>query len=229
MELPIDSNQLFTDIIQKSTLKQNIYYNTSEAFQTFKRIVEHLVHNYPEAAQTIGNPRNVAFEISSNSAFEIGLKFGGDILIFVMHTNVFEIPRDNAIMRSDYIRSDKQRSYCGMINIYNFLADSFKYNRMQDIGYLIGRVYINKDNHYFIDGKRELGLIYNNFAANEMNQDNASKIIEAAVRYTLNFDLLVPPYEEVKERSVYDMRSTIDGFSLKTGKRLGFHFYEDKE
>ena len=229
MELPIDTGQLFADILQKSTLKQDIYHNTVETLNLFKKIVEELVRTYPETAQKIGNPRNVAFEVSSDSVFEIGLKFGGDILIFVMHTNVFEIPRDNAIMRSDYIRSDKQRSYCGMINIYNFLADSFKYNRMQDIGYLIGRVYINKDNHYFIDGKRELGLIFNNFAVNEMNAENAAKIIEAAIRYTLNFDLLVPPYDEVKERSVFDMRSTLDGFSLKTGKRLGFHFYEDKD
>ena len=92
------------------------------------------------------------------------LKFAGDVLIFMMHTNVFEFPRHHEIMRTSYIRDDKNRSYCGIINIYNFLADSFKYNRENDIGYLIGRVFINYENHYYIEGKKELGLIYNDFA-----------------------------------------------------------------
>lgn len=225
----IDTNKLFTDILSKSTLKQDIYQNTLATLNMFKNVVENLVKQYPSSAEAIGNPRNVAFEVNSRSDFEIGLKFGGDILMFVMHTNIFEIPRDSVLLRSTYIRSDKTRSYCGIISIYNFLADSFKYNRLQDVGYLIGRVFINKDKHYFIDGKRELGLIYNNFESNEMNESSAEKVIEAAIRYTLNFDLLVPPYDEVKMTSVYDMQTTLDGFSIKTGKRLGFQFNPDKE
>jgi len=34
-----------------------------------------------------------------------------------------------------------------MISIYNFLSDSFKFNRVNDIGYLIARVFTNKENH----------------------------------------------------------------------------------
>ena len=35
-------------------------------------------------------------------------------------------------------------TFCGIINIYNFLSDSFKYNRESDLGYLVGRIFINK-------------------------------------------------------------------------------------
>jgi len=61
-----------------------------------------------------------------------------------------------------------------------------------------------------------------------MNREAAQKIIEAAVLYTINFDLLTPPYEEVKMVSVVEMKNTIDAISIKTGKRLGFRFQEDK-
>ena len=44
------------------------------------------------------------------------------------------------------------RTYCGVINMYNFLSDSFKYNRENDLGYLIGRMFINKENT-FVEGK----------------------------------------------------------------------------
>ncbi len=101
-------------------------------------------------------------------------------------------------MRTAYVKEDDSRSYCGIINIYNFLSDSFKYNRFNDIGYLIGRIFINKDNHYFIEGKRELGFLYNNFGKHEMNRETAQQIIETAITYTINFDLLTPPYETVK-------------------------------
>jgi hypothetical protein len=156
------------------------------------------------------------------------MKFGGDILIFLMHTNVFEFSRDHDVMRTSYIREDRSRSFSGVINIYNFLADSFRYKRVNDMGYLIGRVFINKDNHYFIEGKRELGFLYNDFGKNVMNADTAGQIIEAAILYTINFDLLTPPYDAVKIVSVNDMINTLDEISLRTGKRLGFQFQQDR-
>ena len=161
--------------------------------------------------------------------FEIELKFGGDILIFMMHTNVFEFPRNHRVMNTSYVKEDKNRSYCGVINIYNFLADSFKYNRLNDVGYLIGRVFINKDKHYFIEGKRELGYLYNNFGQNELTTEIAEIITTAAIQYTVNFDLLTPPYENVKEVSLHEMRTAIDSLTLKTGKRLGFKFQADED
>ena len=132
-------------------------------------------------------------------------------------------------MKTSYIREDAIRSYCGVINIYNFLSDSFKYNRVNDIGYLIGRVFINREKHYFIEGKREIGMLYNNFAQSLINNQSARQILESAIRYTVNFDLLTPPYDAVKEVSVFDMQTTIDNIKLQTGKRLGFKFQADQE
>lgn len=176
-----------------------------------------------------GNEPPIPFEFRDRSEFELELKFGGDVLIFTMHTNVFEFSRMHEVMKTTYIREDKERSFCGVINIYNFLADSFKYNRINDIGYMIGRVFINKDLHYFIEGKREIGMLYNNFSTSAMNRDAARSIIDSSIRYTINFDLLTPPYDDVKQVSVYEMQTSIENQKIPTGKRLGFKFQADHD
>ena len=132
-------------------------------------------------------------------------------------------------MKSNYIREDKRRSYCGVIRIYNFLADSFVYNRDQDLGYMIGRVFVNNEKHYFIEGKRELGMLYNNFNTSLITSESVQGIVESAIEYTTNFDLLTPPYDEVKLVSVGEMRSDLDKKSMVTGKRLGFRFQADTD
>ena len=147
----------------------------------------------------------------------------------MMHTNVFEFSRDHQVMKSNYIREDKRRSYCGVIRIYNFLADSFAYNRDQDLGYMIGRVFVNNEKHYFIEGKRELGMLYNNFNTSLITSESVQGIVESAIEYTTNFDLLTPPYDEVKLVSVGEMRSDLDKKSMVTGKRLGFRFQADTD
>ena len=32
-----------------------------------------------------------------------------------------------------------------------------------DLGYLIGRIFINHENHFMVQGKRQLGFLYNDF------------------------------------------------------------------
>ncbi|MEZ5145698.1 MAG: hypothetical protein R2759_01090 [Bacteroidales bacterium] len=130
-------------------------------------------------------------------------------------------------MKTPYINEDIERSYCGVINIFNFLSDSFKYQRMNDAGYLIGRLFVNKDMHYFVEGKRELGFLYSNFGTSEVNAENIADILESAIYYTINFDLLVPPYDNIKEVMVQDFITALDSMQMKTGKRMGFRFQAD--
>ncbi|NVN93838.1 MAG: hypothetical protein HXX18_01005 [Bacteroidetes bacterium] len=218
---------LFDKVLNKAKLKQDVYKNTFEAAKLFKEVIVEIIDEFK--GKLSPDETRISFEYKDRDAFEMELKFAGDVLIFMMHTNVFEFSRNSDIMRTNYIHEDKKRSYCGMINIYNFLADSFKYNRENDIGYLIGRVFINKENHFYIEGKKELGMIYNNFANNIMTKEAARDIVENAILYTSNFDLLTPPYDEVKEVTVFEIQANIDNIRLKTGKRLGFKFQIDSD
>jgi hypothetical protein len=133
-------------------------------------------------------------------------------------------------MRSKYISEDRNRSYCGMIQIFNFLSNSFKHDRINDLGYMIGRILLNKEGHYFVEGKRELAQILNNFSANKITPESARDILHSAIRYTVNFDLLLPDYNNCKEISVHDIMRMEDSMvTVTTAKRLGFRFEKDEE
>ena len=214
-------------VFDKSDLKQEVYSATKEAFELFRSTMREMITLFQERTKQEG--RQVRFEFADHGDFEFEVKFAGDVLLFVMHTNVFEFSRDHQVMKSPYIREDSRRSYCGMIRIYNFLADSFLYQRDQDLGYMIGRVFVNFEKHYFIEGKRELGMLYNNFNTSLISSESVQNIIESAIEYTTNFDLLTPPYDEMKLVSVGEMRSDFDKKSLTTGKRLGFRFQADTD
>jgi len=220
------TRELFKVLRTKGKLKQDVYNKTLDAFNLFRREAEILTAQYmmkllPEKAE-------IPFEFHDRGQFEFRLKFAGDVLIFMMHTNVFEFSREHEVMRTSYIKEDKRRSYCGIIHIFNFLADSFKYNRLNDSGYLIGRAFINKENHYFIEGKREIGLLYNNFPTSSLTRQSVQSIIKSAMLYTINFDLLTPAYDTMKEVTVNEMQAALDAMLIKTGKRMGFRFEADQ-
>lgn len=220
------TEDLFKSLVRKATLKQDVYQNTLSALSLLKSGMIDLTRKYESLRN--GESKKLPFIYKDRSEFEAELKFAGDILVFMMHTNVFEFPRDHEVMKTPYILEDKDRSFCGIINIFNFLSDSFKYNRLNDAGYLIGRIFVNKDNHCFVEGKREIGFIYKDFGTSVMDQDRALEIVQSSIYYTINFDLLTPPYDQIKEVSVMEFSAVLEPMRLKTGKRLGFQFQADQ-
>lgn len=214
-------------VFNKSDLRREVYMATREAFDLFRTTAREIMQELQQ------HPRcekyKERFTFTNRGDFEFEVKFGSDVLLFLMHSNIFEFSRDHQVMKSPYIREDATRSHCGVIRIYNFLADSIEYRREQDLGYMIGRVFINKEKHYFIEGKRELGMLYTNFGTSLIDSASVQNIVESAIEYTTNFDLLTPPYDDEKVVSVGEMMSDIDKKSLVTGKRLGFRFQADTD
>jgi hypothetical protein len=54
------------------------------------------------------------------------LKVAGDTIIFHMHTNVFKLDQSHSLWKTSYLGEDELRGYFGVVNMYNFLSDSFK-------------------------------------------------------------------------------------------------------
>ena len=212
-------------LVEKSSLKQKVYDNTFEVFNLIKEVLHEMANEYNLFLK--GTDKRVKLEYRDRGKFEAEIRVAGDILIFSMHSNTFEFDRDHNIWKLSYVQQDRFNSYCGVINIYNFLTDSFKYNRLDDLGYLVGRVFINQEHHYFVEGKRQMGFLYNNFGSAIIDKESVKKIIESAILYTLEFDLLVPPYDMVKIASVAQMNTKIENSKIQTGKRLGFTFNSD--
>ncbi len=219
--------QIIDVLKRKACLKQNVFRKTIDIFNDFKTEAEKLAE---ELKKDMGNiDESVVVEFLIKGDFEFHIKFGGDILVFYMHTNVFDFPKNHNIWNNSYVKEDELRTYCGMINIYNFLADSVKYNRVNDIGYLVGRVFINKDLHYFVEGKKQMGILFNDFINETINTKKIRAIIETSMLYSLDFDLLTPPYNNMSELSVMDIIEVTNAMKVKTGKRLGFKFQTDSD
>lgn len=225
----MDKNkELFQQLIHKSELEERILENTKQAFAMLKEVLSETEESYKAYRKKHG--ATTVMEFNDLKGLELELTFGGDVLRFVMHSNIFLIPRYDTINNTPYIKEDPERGYCGIINIYNFLSDSFKYKRFDDIGYLIGRIFINKDKHYFIQGKQELSRFLNKFSTSVLDKEALEDVVRSAMLYTVNFDLLVTPYDQVKEVSLHYFQAAMENSKLiPTGKRLGFRFAADTD
>jgi len=209
----------------KAVMKLNIYKKSKEIFKIFK---ENLAELNNELSKEVNDGEiKLNFNYTEKSEYEALLSFAGDTLIFHFHTNVFSFEKSHYIYNTPYIKQDEDRAYCSVINIYNFLTDSFKYNRENDLGYLIARVFINKDMHFFVEGKRQLGFLYNDFGTSVINKETSRAVIESAVLYAIDFDLLMPNYEQVKQVSISEIYNNSEALQQKTGKRMGFMFQAD--
>jgi len=217
--------QIVTTLKDKSLLKQKVYDNTFHSFLTIKDILKNLSKELN--VNVSGVDQRIKLEYTDRSSFDAQIKVAGDILLFTMHSNIFQFDREHPAWKTAYIQKNKFNAYSGIINIYNFLADSFKYSRLDDLGYLIARIFINHENQYFVEGKRQMGMLFTNFGNEEISKDAMQNIILTAMQYALEFDLLVPPYDTVKIATVGQAEAKIQHSKVITGKRLGFQFNSD--
>ena len=210
----------------KSAVKSKVAKITEEKFQLVKKCVAEVTK---ELRCEISDLKEIQVNYESKSGFEVDLEIGSDILAFTLHSNTFTFDAEHFIHNTDYVKEDKDRAFCGVIQIYNFLTDSIKYHRHNDLGYLIGRIFINKEGHFFVEGKKQLAFLYNEFKDQVLTKEQVMNIIESSILYSLSFDLLTPPYEEVQVISLKDKLQQSGIMAQRTGKRVGFKFNSDSD
>jgi hypothetical protein len=144
------------------------------------------------------------------------------VLDFQMHSNVFEFDRSHPMFKSSYVKKNEMNSYCGIISVYNFLADSYKYNRLNDLGYLIARIFVNRENRFFVETRTQIGYKYANFSDAPISREQMIDIINELIIYSISFDLFTPPFDSVRQVTVAEMQEKSSSSALRTGKRLGY-------
>ena len=218
--------KILETIIRKSTLKQKVFDNTFAAFNLLKETLLEMASEMDDALDGKLD-RRVRLEYRDRGKFEAQLQVANDLLIFQMHTDVFEFEPNHVIWQNPYVQTDRDNSYCGVINIYNFLSDSFKFNRNADEGYLIGRIFINREKCYFVEGKQQTSMRPMQFGKAEIDSEALVRILESAIYYALHFDLLLPSYDDNKRVTVDQFNTKLDNSKFVTGKRLGYDFDVD--
>ena len=223
--LPLRDKILGT-IIEKSMLKQRVFDNTFAVFNLLKDTLFEMASEMEDALEGKVD-RRVRLEYRDRGKHEAQLQIASDLLIFKMHTDIFQFDSNHIIWQNSYAQSDRANCYCGMIEIYDFLSDSFKEKRSADEGYLIGRIFINRERMFFVEGKRQTLVRPMAFGTKKIDREALVDIIETAINYALNFDLLMPPYEENIRVPVDQFNSKLDNSKFTTGKRLSYDFSID--
>ena len=218
--------KILSTIIEKSMLKQRVFDNTFGVFNLLKETLFEMASEMEDALEGKVD-RRVRLEYRDRGKHEAQLQIASDILIFKMHTDIFQFDSSHIIWQNQYAQLDKTNCYCGMIDIYDFLSDSFKDKRNADEGYLIGRIFINRERMFFVEGKRQTSMRAIYFGQREIDREQLIHILEKAIYYAVNFDLLTPPYEQCKRVTVDQFNTKFDSSTFVTGKRLNYEFNVD--
>jgi hypothetical protein len=219
-EAPADRlNQIFEGLKQKSTAKQAIYRNTQAAFDCLRLVSQELVVELSRKLTPFDS--SVVIEYRSINDMEFHIRFSGDLLVFVMHSNIVTFPDDYGPMPSKYVEADFRRRFFGHIMAYNFMADSIKYQRLNDPGYLVGRLLVNINNHYFLEGVQQLELPDNDMSDNPVTPESMRLFVESAMIAAVNNDLIAPPLPEIQRISV---KQKLENQQVSRGSKVGFSF-----
>lgn len=218
--------QIIETLLNKATIKQHVFDRTFETFLKLKDVLQEYAVEINDSIE--GSDKRIKLVYQDRGKFEAQLQIGADVLIFSMHTNVFSFERSNPIWKNSYVEKESLNAYCGVINIYNFLSDSLRFNRLDDQGYLVGRIFINRELQFIVEGKRQISARYESFGNSTIDQVALIDIVENCINYTVaEFDLLTPPYDLVKLATVEQINTKIEHSKLQTGKRLGYQFRSD--
>ena len=217
-------DQIFDGLRQKSTAKQAIFRSTQAAFELLRTVSQELVLELSRRLSSVD--ASVVMEYRSVDEMEFHIKFSGDLLVFVMHSNIITFPNDYGPLPSKYVEADFRRRFFGHIMAYNFMADSIKYQRLNDPGYLVGRLLVNIESHFYLEGVQQLELPNNDMSDNIITPDMLKLFVESAMIAAVNNDLIAPPLPEIKKITV---KQKIENQQVSRGSKVGFSFYNQQQ
>ncbi|MFT5777467.1 MAG: hypothetical protein ACI837_000399 [Crocinitomicaceae bacterium] len=207
-------------LTSKACLKQDIADYSEKILFEFRNVMENELEVLSDAIKD----SRVRMRIEDKGKHEFRVYVGSDVLVFQLHRNVFRLPSENSLWESTYLSDNESNGYFGIINIYNFLAESFEQNRSNDPGYLIGRVFLNQDHHFMVEGKGQLGFLFRDLPKAKIDEKIIRHILQVSMAFAIEFDLITPPYEMVQEVSLGQILAISSDLNVATGKRLGFKF-----
>ncbi|MBL0051700.1 MAG: hypothetical protein IPP29_09430 [Bacteroidetes bacterium] len=210
---------LVKTILEKSKTHIDVFNVTKDVFEKIKLVLQQKEQELKSAA-TESDPR-IAIEYIDKGRLEVHFKAGNDVLVFLMHASVFQIDDANMIHKNSYIKENPMRAFCGMICVYNFMADSFKFNRVEDAGMMVSRIFVNCDNHFFMEGKKQLGIIYNKLDTDIITDAAIDSMVEANLSFCAEADLFIPPFATMAETTLEALNNRSIS-NIDSSRRFGF-------
>ena len=201
-------------------VKQEVFRHSFVAFDSVKKNAERAANCLTAENSTLDKRIPIAYkDVSKN---ECWLQFGGDLLIFSLHTNVFAFDKGHSLYNTQYVLDEPNRAYFSMIEVFNFLNDSVVYDRYRDIGELMARIFVNGENHFFVEGMGPVGSLYTDLANQELDDAYISQIIESSIVSSIQYDLWAPPFQDVRYITLGSIIEQNGNSPRTTSKRMGY-------
>jgi len=222
-ETPNDSldknRQIILNLLaNKAALKQDVADDSEKMFEKFKQHIKAEL----DALRPLITDERIRLSYEDRGKFEIIVFVGSDMLVFHLHTNIFKLPGTSPLWGTRYFASNENNGYFAVIHVYNFLAESYLRNRYEDRGNLIARIMMNHEDHFMVEGKGQLGVLFQDPENTLMNENYIKLIVQLSFAFALQFDLYIPPYEYLEEITIAQVQDISDSLKIQTGKRLGF-------
>jgi hypothetical protein len=218
---PLDRIQQMLE--NKSTAKQVTYKRLLDAFDILAKESKRVTAELKKKTKSTDNDVTVDFKRINEHEFNV--KVAGDMLVFVLHTNIVTFDDSHEVMKDRYIKAAEINRYFGQIMIYNFMSDSLKFNRLNDPGYLLARLLINHDGRYIIEGEGKLGVVFSHISESPITETDLSILVKLALMLAIENDLMAPPYPQVKFITLHQkLEKTLElGAGEKIGFRMSYH------
>jgi hypothetical protein len=177
-----------------SKLKYNLFESTEKLFGELEIICRELMQ---EIIQTNKEEKPIPLKLEKINDYEFIFRIGGDVMIFILQSNIVRLPDDTYLSKSKYLKKDVSLRYFGQILIYNFLSDTLTFGRLEDPGYLIGRILLNRENKFFLEGDRKIVFNFPELKDNPVSKEKMRDLVEQLVVSVLENDLLAPAFQDI--------------------------------
>lgn len=215
---------MITNILSKlqttSKLKYNLFDSVVSLFAQLEEICKDVTLELQEADK---GEKPIPIKVEKINDYEFIFRVGGDVLVFILQSNIVKLPDDTYLAKSKYLKSDPDLNYFGQILIYNFLSDTLTFGRLDDPGYLIGRILINKENKFFLEGDRKIVFNFPELKDNPVTKEKMRSLIEDLILSALSNDLLAPAFHDIMVINYHQKLEHTS--SMGNPQKIGFDFF----
>lgn len=221
------NERINTLVNEKVTVAELVKKNCTGWFDVFKSEAQKVIqHLYTSVKDKSLQP---LLNYDEKGSRQCSVRVGEDFIVAHLQANTFRFDDAHFLNKTSYVKSNPENGFCGIINVYSFLSDSILKSKDKDVGFLVARVFINKENHFFVEGKKQIGLLYNDFANDIIDASKIEIIIKAVLVFAMEHDLFVPPFEVVQSLTVNELENNVFTSSLSGEKQLGYRILREEK
>ena len=107
-------SEILATLIKKSNLKQRVFDNTFTAFNLLKECLHEMNAEFDDELEGKLDKR-VRIDYRDRGKYEAQIQIAGEMLIFTMHTNVFDFAPSHAVLGEEYVREERDRKSDGLL------------------------------------------------------------------------------------------------------------------